>query len=187
MPVIASDSRPEKASVTAVNQSKPAAQDTNRRTAQRKTALLRGKIVFDDGAGQIDCMIRDFSDFGARIDLAGGQIVPTHVFLLVARDSTAYEAEVRWRNPKQMGLFFSQRISLLGRVPDRVSYLKQLLTSFHVTARPAKPVEITPEMVCAGLAAYSGWKARNIASLNSEEALVRTVFAAMQRVMPSSP
>ena len=43
--------------------------DEQRRTSERKRALLGARILFNSRASVFDCMIRDLSDTGARFVL----------------------------------------------------------------------------------------------------------------------
>lgn len=86
----------------------------DRRSSRRGKLLLRGRVVFERGAGSVDCTIRDMSETGARIEVATGTMLPKKFTLMVLRDGTAHEAEVKWCRPKQMGLYFVYSVSLDG-------------------------------------------------------------------------
>ena len=159
----------------------------NRRTSQRRSALLRGKLVYENGACTLDCTIRDLSEAGARIEVAAGQTVPKHAYLIVVRDGIAYEVEAKWRKLKQIGLFFVHSVSLDELGSEKFPYLKKLSANDNVFARTTASPDITPEMMRAGIAAYSVWRKERFPSLHCERDLVRSVFTAMQRVMRKDP
>src|SRR5262245_4443090 len=94
------------------------------RRAPRKRVILGGKVVYNEGSYTTDCRIRDLSDGGARIVLSGGVVIPTRVVLIDTRNATAYEAEVVWMNPPDVGLKFLGAFSVRGALPPHLQYLK---------------------------------------------------------------
>ena len=94
------------------------------RKSQRKRVILRGKIIYNEGAFTVDCRIRDISEGGARILLPEGQVIPTRVILIDMRDRLAYECEVAWFQGAERGLKFLQKYSLRGELPPTLVYLK---------------------------------------------------------------
>ena len=156
----------------------------NRRRSQRRAALLPARIAFDSGTDSIECTIRDISEAGARVQITADDAIPDHGFLIVMRDGTAHEAEVRWRKPTEMGLALSRPVSLRGAVPKAMQHVKDLWTNQCVTPLVSPPITITAEMIDAGVAAYSAWKPLDLPSFHSEPDMIRSVYAAMQRVRP---
>jgi hypothetical protein len=153
--------------------------DTDRRSSRRRKALLSGKIIDRNGSSLVDCTIRDISDGGAGIEFAAGQIVPNQVFLMDIRSGVAYEAEVRWRQPRRAGLCFVRSFSLSGVVPEKIRHLKQLWEA-ETAAPQSAAIQVTPAMASAGLAAFAAWKPFDF----RERDLVRAVFMAMYGAMP---
>jgi len=94
------------------------------RKSPRRRVLLRGKVLYNEGAFTVDCRIRDMSDGGARILLPDGQVIPTRVILLDMRDRIAYECEVAWFRAPEYGVKFLQKYSLRGDLPPTLMYLK---------------------------------------------------------------
>lgn len=64
------------------------------RKAARKKVLLTGKVVWDEGAHIVDCIILDVSATGARIKLFQVKTMPERVFLLDMANRMAHEAVV---------------------------------------------------------------------------------------------
>jgi hypothetical protein len=94
------------------------------RKSARKRVLLRGKVIYNEGAFTVDCRIRDISEGGARILLPDGQLIPTRIILLDMRDHVAYECEVAWFKGAERGLRFLARYPLRGVLPPTLTYLK---------------------------------------------------------------
>ena len=100
------------------------------RRSTRKRVLLGGKIVYNEGSYTYDCRIRDLSDGGARVVVAAGLVIPTHVVLIDTRGGIAYEAEVVWMKAPEFGLKFLATHSLRGVLPPQLQYLKRYNTTY---------------------------------------------------------
>jgi hypothetical protein len=77
-----------------------------RRTLPRVRTLLTGKLVFDNGARSVDCIIRDKTGVGARVKLKSAEPIPSHVYLIDIKNGMALDSDVRWIKPLELGLTF---------------------------------------------------------------------------------
>ncbi|MBL8893354.1 MAG: PilZ domain-containing protein [Rhizobiales bacterium] len=78
-----------------------------RRNVRRRT-LKNGKIVLPGSWGTYDCIIKDVSDSGARLRLAGsGAILPTEFDLVFVTEALTYPVSLRWRRDQDCGVEFS--------------------------------------------------------------------------------
>jgi len=82
------------------------------RAEGRKRALLGAKVVSRDGIYSCDCMIRDISESGARINISSAVIIASPFFLIDHQSQIMFEAKIIWRNATQAGLKFLDRHSL---------------------------------------------------------------------------
>jgi len=98
----------------------------DKRKLSRKRFFVRGKIAYDNGAQYLDCIIRDISNAGARIELPAGRVVPNHLVLIDMRNGNAHEGEVKWQTAPQLGMAFVRSFTLDGPVAPEDSYLKRL-------------------------------------------------------------
>ena len=105
-----------------------------RRDTFRQKTLLKGKIVYADGAYSMNCVIRDMSRTGARIALAKGESIPTRVFLIDMRSGTAYECVVAWIRVPQYGLRFVHQHNLQYVSNPSLAFLKRLWTGSGAAA-----------------------------------------------------
>lgn len=80
---------------------------TIERNAQRSRTLLRGRIEFNDGSSSLDCLIRDFSDTGARIDVSEAVTLPLAFRIYVPKHDRRYQAQLRWHRNGQAGVEFA--------------------------------------------------------------------------------
>jgi hypothetical protein len=78
----------------------------DRRAAERISTSLRGKVF----PGQLDCVIADFSKFGARLKFEGTPPEASRMTMVVWSSGVAFDAQVRWRRGLEIGVqFFSNR------------------------------------------------------------------------------
>lgn len=78
--------------------------EEDKRIIRRRRVLRSGKIIYGDGALVVDCVIRDVSVGGARLDVPVTIAIP-HSFILVdVQAARRYAAKVMWRRAGQMGV-----------------------------------------------------------------------------------
>jgi hypothetical protein len=80
--------------------------DDNRYVPRRRV-LKGGKIIFPDGTMVADCVIRNLSVAGARLDVPATLALPHEFKLLDVQTERRYIAKVAWRRGDQMGVEFS--------------------------------------------------------------------------------
>ena len=75
-----------------------------RRAAPRQRVFKAGTIEFDGAA--IDCTVRNISDRGAGLDVAGPCGIPHEVTLNILTRQVRQHCYVIWRNEKRIGVAF---------------------------------------------------------------------------------
>ena len=78
---------------------------SDKRSATRWPSCLKGKVRARDGR-VIDCLVRDFSESGARIEVVGTTSLPHSFELFFPLRQATFQAEVRWRGEKEVGITF---------------------------------------------------------------------------------
>ena len=78
----------------------------NKRGTPRKRALKSGKIIYAGGSFSIDCIIRDLSDTGARLQVPTTVTIPDSFILVDAHAGVRRAATVVWRRGDRMGVRF---------------------------------------------------------------------------------
>jgi len=78
-----------------------------KRYIPRRRVLKGGKIIFADGNQVVDCVIRNLSVGGARLDVPATLALPHAFTLLDVQTERRYIAAVAWRRGDQMGVEFS--------------------------------------------------------------------------------
>jgi hypothetical protein len=77
-----------------------------RRSSVRIDTSLVGRIVPDKRRAPIECVVRDLSDDGARIDVREEALLPYEFELEVPEMSLSVRSRVAWANGKGYGLMF---------------------------------------------------------------------------------
>jgi hypothetical protein len=97
----------------------------DRRATARIPTSLRGKVF----PGAVDCLITDFTKFGARLSFKG---VPApdgdQVIMVVWSSGVAFEADVRWRGDDEIGVSFSSSRDLRRPAPPHLAEAQALWT-----------------------------------------------------------
>lgn len=96
-----------------------------KRTAPRQRVLFGGKIVYDDGAFSVDCIIRDLSASGAKITLGLRVSIPSDIWFIDLHGGVAFSSAVVWRRTPHIGLRFLKRVELAS-APKELAYLVRL-------------------------------------------------------------
>ncbi|MDO8361022.1 MAG: PilZ domain-containing protein [Devosia sp.] len=76
-----------------------------KRLAPRRHTMIFATIVFDSGRTRVDCVIRNLSDGGARLEVATVKNIPQSFDLLVPRHRP-HHCRVAWRALKELGVEF---------------------------------------------------------------------------------
>jgi two-component system cell cycle response regulator len=75
-----------------------------KRFIPRRRVLKSGKIIFNDGASVVDCVIRNLNVTGARLDVPTTVGVPDEFTLLDVHSGKSYPAKIAWRHGASMGV-----------------------------------------------------------------------------------
>jgi PilZ domain len=78
-----------------------------RRGNRRLKSFLRGFVEIDKRRGAMSCMVRDFSDTGARIIFSDAIVIPDTVNLHIPQRDFTTRARVEWRRGDEIGLSFA--------------------------------------------------------------------------------
>jgi PilZ domain len=100
-----------------------------RRQSIRQKSFLRGCVHFNKRRGALDCLIRDYSEHGARIIFSESVSVPDLVELYIPQKEQTVRARVQWRCGDEIGLAFPDALraadgSSDGELALRVAHLE---------------------------------------------------------------
>ena len=76
------------------------------RSATRARAFLKAQIRFNNGMSTMDCVIRDLSEGGARLQLSDSVAIPNSFELHIPKRNETRRAVLHWRTSEEMGVGF---------------------------------------------------------------------------------
>jgi PilZ domain len=77
-----------------------------RRSHIRRRTFKGGKLIFNKGLSVLDCIIRDMSEHGARVELGTTIGVPDTFELIIAPDRVKRSCKIAWRSKRHIGISF---------------------------------------------------------------------------------
>jgi hypothetical protein len=77
-----------------------------RRALPRQKSFLKGTIYFNNRRSTLDCMIRDITAHGARLQTATTATIPEAIELYIPNKDQTLRAQVKWRKGDEMGVMF---------------------------------------------------------------------------------
>ncbi|MHB8528660.1 MAG: PilZ domain-containing protein [Caulobacteraceae bacterium] len=96
------------------------------RESLRHRVFLWAMLAQGDGLLTTDCILRDWSESGAKIELPPQVALPREVWLVEKRLPLTYESRVVWRRGPLVGLAFLHRHSLDNPDDPRLVILRRL-------------------------------------------------------------
>ncbi|GAC1547481.1 MAG: hypothetical protein NVS2B5_00380 [Beijerinckiaceae bacterium] len=76
------------------------------RKSERLKSLLRARIIFNGGSSTIDCLIKNVSAHGMRLELHDSLSVPGEFDLEVPHKGRVYRTRLVWRGDGLIGIAF---------------------------------------------------------------------------------
>ena len=76
-----------------------------KRTAARRRVLKHGTLAFDGGGG-VDCMVRNLSPGGARLDVVNPVGLPQSFTLFIQTDQFMRRCRAVWSSEQRIGVAF---------------------------------------------------------------------------------
>jgi len=76
-----------------------------KRLQPRRNTMIVATVVFDGGNSRIDCVIRNLSEGGAKIEVPSARIIPQTFDLLVPGHHPQH-CRVAWRALRELGVQF---------------------------------------------------------------------------------
>ena len=90
---------------------------SERRQMHRQRSLLGGRIAFNGSRSTMDCLVRNISPNGARIDLSDSAPLPREFDLAIECKGLKARVEIVWRVADQIGVSFTSPESQPAVVP----------------------------------------------------------------------
>lgn len=80
--------------------------DQNKRTNHRTRTFLKGKVVFNNGMSTVDCLVRNMSGTGAKVEVTGSVPLPDVFELQIPQKGETVRVHLRWRRGDEVGVEF---------------------------------------------------------------------------------
>lgn len=77
------------------------------RKNQRSRAFLGAKIFFDHKPSTFDCLVKNFSDKGALIDIETIWDIPETFRLYIEKFDKSFECRIQWKTHNKLGVSYS--------------------------------------------------------------------------------
>src|SRR5947209_11123410 len=106
--------------------------DDDLRRAARVRMFVGGRIVFNEGAYSYNCVVRDMSESGARVEIPAARLIPRRFYFLTSKEEDAYDSELVWRTHSMAGVKVRQAIDIASCQDPRLFYLMR----FSAELRP---------------------------------------------------
>jgi hypothetical protein len=98
-----------------------------RRLSLREPTSLRGRICYGrDYSLWADCLIRDLSDGGAKLQVAAVHPLPDTFVVLQLAEGVAMHAKLKWRRGDMVGVSCPTRYDLRGMVPGELGPVRKV-------------------------------------------------------------
>lgn len=78
----------------------------DRRSEPRHRVLKGGVLIFNNGYGVLDCVVRNMSDHGARLAFGDTTAVPSRFALRISDEDRPRKARACWRTQTDVGIEF---------------------------------------------------------------------------------
>lgn len=89
-----------------------------RRAVSRQKSFLQGRVYFNHRQSSIDCLVRDYSEQGARLKFSEAANVPEAIELYIPNKEETHRARVEWRTGNEMGISFGEEIRAPSITPE---------------------------------------------------------------------
>ena len=102
---------------------------SDKRSTPRLRSFLKGRVLFNGGQNSLDCLIRDISSTGARLEVSANVTLPDRFDLYLPHRDETCKVHSQWRRGSQLGVAFDHIESAPAAPPqpqDVASRVQQL-------------------------------------------------------------
>lgn len=79
---------------------------SERRTTHRRRSYLGATIAFNERRSTMDCLVRNLTEAGAKIDFPHGVLIPDRFDITVPHRGIETRCRVVWRREAELGVAF---------------------------------------------------------------------------------
>jgi len=77
------------------------------RALPRHKTFIKGRLYYNNGLSSTDCIVRDVSEGGGRLEVPESVAIPDAFELYFPNKNERFQARVRWRRAGQLGVTWS--------------------------------------------------------------------------------
>lgn len=86
-----------------------------RRTHPRHKVFIKGRIYFNNRLSSMNCMVREMSEQGARLEFSENVTLPDMFELYLPNKEEYFRAHVIWRKGRDIGISWTLEVNLNPR------------------------------------------------------------------------
>jgi hypothetical protein len=75
-----------------------------RRALVRQRTLIKGRIYFNNRLSSMDCLVRDLTANGARLEFSANVTLPDAFELYIPTRNEYFRARIKWRKGNHLGI-----------------------------------------------------------------------------------
>ena len=111
-----------------------------RRTIVRHKTFIKGRIYFNNRRSSMDCIVRDVTDNGARLEFSASVTLPETFELYMPNKDEYFLARIEWRKGNNIGVSWTPEDPLNPRpesgrsdhhLADKVARLEREIALLH--------------------------------------------------------
>ncbi len=111
-----------------------------RRALARHKTFIKGRIYFNNRLSSMDCIVRDVTDMGCRLEVSDFATLPETFELYMPNKDEYYQAHIKWRRATNVGASWTPETTINPRpesgrtdqhIGDRVAKLERELASLQ--------------------------------------------------------
>jgi hypothetical protein len=115
----------------------------DRRREHRGRTYLGGKIAFNNRWCTIDCLVRNMSEGGAKLEFAEPVQVPGELDLIIPMKGDSRRVQVVWRRAKTLGITFVDKAGSVIPI-DAARKIRKLKEERDMLARRVRELSESP-------------------------------------------
>jgi hypothetical protein len=94
--------------------------------------IIQGRIVFNNRSATLDCIIRNLSETGAKLELSSSVMIPERFELVIPRKGETRRARIVWHRDELMGIAFEEPAE---QAPEAASMAARLKSAQEENSR----------------------------------------------------
>lgn len=109
------------------------------RASDRVRSFLRARIIYNNNNSTIDCIVKNISPTGAKMDVSRLMSIPAEFDLDIPQKGRVFRARISWRDGDSLGVEFIEQNESQHTYDSRVALLerenKKLKTTIAAMAK----------------------------------------------------